>query len=34
LFKDGPAPRGERWCNNGLALEFILADQALPELRS
>ena len=34
VFKDGPAPRGERWCNNGLALEFIPADQALPELRS
>jgi len=23
LFDDGPAPRGERWCNNGLALAFV-----------
>ncbi|MBF8272399.1 MAG: peptide-methionine (R)-S-oxide reductase [Magnetococcales bacterium] len=22
LFKDGPPPTGERWCNNGLALVF------------
>lgn len=25
LFMDGPLPRGERWCNNGVALSFILA---------
>lgn len=25
LFKDGPAPAGERWCNNGVALKFIPA---------
>ena len=24
-FDDGPAPRGERWCNNGVALKFIPA---------
>ena len=25
LFMDGPLPRGERWCNNGVALRFIAA---------
>jgi len=27
IFKDGPAPTGERWCNNGLALRFISGDE-------
>ncbi len=23
MFDDGPAPSGQRWCNNGVALSFI-----------
>ncbi len=23
LFMDGPLPKGERWCNNGVALRFV-----------
>lgn len=34
VFKDGPPPRGERWCNNGLALNFIADGEPLPELRT
>ncbi len=34
VFKDGPPPRHERWCNNGLALLFVPKDDALPTLRT
>lgn len=34
MFDDGPAPRGERWCNNGVALRFIPRNENLPALRS
>ena len=33
LFTDGPKPRGERWCNNGLALLFVAQGEDLPVLR-
>lgn len=34
VFKDGPQPRKERWCNNGVALQFVLREDRLPDLRS